>query len=225
MARPDGPESKRFPAVLMLHGFPGSEKNVDIQRRLMDKGIASLSLHFCGAWGSEGIYRFTTLVPQALCALRYLKAKPFVDPRRLGIFGFSMGGWAAINAAAKVPAIKAVAAVAPVGGPEMVTPGIEESVKYLSQSIRCGSLSALGRDFTKAVRTQDPARSAAKITAPLLLVHGKKDDLIPPAVSARIFGAAAEPKKMVWAPGYHDFLDRREWLTRLVSDWFSRNLT
>ena len=33
-----------------------------------------------------------------------------------------MGGWAAVNLAAVEPGLRAVAAVAPVGGPEMMTP-------------------------------------------------------------------------------------------------------
>src|SRR4051794_4059116 len=98
--RPAGADGgRRFPGVLFLHGFPGAEKNVDIQRRLLKLGIASFALYFSGAWGSEGEYRFTTLVPQARAALKFLATREFVDPRRLAVFGFSMGGWAALNAA------------------------------------------------------------------------------------------------------------------------------
>ena len=52
--RPEGPEGRRFPTVLFLHGFPGSEKSVDIQRALMARGIASVAPSFLGAWGSGG---------------------------------------------------------------------------------------------------------------------------------------------------------------------------
>ncbi|MFH1095505.1 MAG: alpha/beta fold hydrolase [Candidatus Micrarchaeota archaeon] len=223
--RPAGPSNKRFPAVLFLHGFPGSEKNVDIQRELMERGIAGFALHFSGAWGSEGRYRFTTLVPQALAALRFLKTRPFVDPRRVGIFGFSMGGWAAINTAARAPAVKAVVAVSPAGGPEMITPAMQSAINHLSSSLRVGSTKALGRDFVKAVRSQDPAKSAAGLKTALLLVHGEKDDIVSPAISRRIYQAAGKRKKFVLARGgAHDFLDRRDWLKRLVSSWFEKNL-
>src|SRR5438874_1864333 len=91
--RPEGKEGERFPAVLFLHGFPGAEKNVDIQRRLLQRRIASFSLHFCGAWGSEGTYSFTGLVDQARAGLRFLRSRPFIDPSRVAVFGFSMGAW------------------------------------------------------------------------------------------------------------------------------------
>ena len=92
--RPAGPEGKRFATVLFLHGFPGSEKSVDVQRELLRRGIASVAPSFLGAWGSGGKYRFTTLVPQARAALRAARKLPFVNPRRVAVYGFSMGGFA-----------------------------------------------------------------------------------------------------------------------------------
>src|SRR4051812_47229367 len=104
--RPAGPARRRFPAVLFLHGFPGSEKSLDVQRELMKRGVASVAPSFLGAWGSGGVYRFTTLVPQARAALRAARRLPFVDPRRVAVYGFSMGGWAALNLAAAEPSLK-----------------------------------------------------------------------------------------------------------------------
>lgn len=140
--RPQGPEGKRFPAVLFLHGFPGSEKSVDVQRALMARGIASLAPSFHGAWGSGGKYRFTTLVPQARAALRKMRSLEFVDPRRVAVYGFSMGGWTALNLAAAEPALKCVVAVAPAGGPEMIGPGNRPLVAHLSHALNAPPVDA-----------------------------------------------------------------------------------
>lgn len=219
------PAGVRAPAVLFLHGFPGAEKNVDIQRALLKRGVSSFHLHFRGAWGSDGLYRFTSLVEEARAGLRFLAAKPFVEPRRMAVFGFSMGGWAAINAAGVEPSLKAVVAIAPVGGPEMVAPGLRERVRRLSRPLRPGSVPALAKDFARAVRSQDPAVAAARREMPFLLIHGDADDTVPIGVSRRIAAAARAPKKVVFAAGArHDFLDRREWLTRLVTRWLIRQL-
>lgn len=223
--RPAGPEGRRFPAVLLLHGFPGAEKNADIQRRLLGMGVASFAPHFCGAWGSEGVYSFSGLLDQALAALRFLKGRAFVDQCGLAVFGFSMGGWAAIHLAARSRGLKAAAAVAPVGGAEMVGPDTREHVARLCRSLRVESVDSLTRDFIASVRRHDPAGSAARLSCPLLLVHGEADEVVPAAVSLRIFAAARGPKKLVMAPGAgHDFLDRRDWLTRLVCGWLKRSL-
>lgn len=224
--RPAGPEGKRFPAVLLLHGFPGAEKAVDLQRELMKRGVASLALHFCGAWGSEGQYSFTGLVPQARSALRYLSGRDFVDPKRLAVFGFSMGGWTALNLAARADGLKAVAAAAPVGGIETTGPETRGHIEHLCRPLRIKSVDFLHRDLLKAMRRHDPTRSAARLRCPLLLVHGDADELVSFDVSRRLYAAALVPKKFIRAPGSrHDFLDRRDWLSRTVAVWLARELS
>jgi membrane-bound lytic murein transglycosylase B/dienelactone hydrolase len=223
--RPAGPDGKRFPTVLFLHGFPGSEKSVDIQRALMAKGIASVAPSFLGAWGSGGKYRFTTLPAQAAAALSAARKLPFVDPRRVALFGFSMGGWAALNAAARDPKLRAVVAVAPAGGAEMIGPGTLDFITRLSRPLNTLAPKALAADFKKAVTEHDPGRAASRIKAPMLIVHGDADQTIPALVSKRIAGNACGKVRLVIERGAsHDFLDRRERLTRLCTDFLKRSL-
>lgn len=223
--RPEGPEGKRFPTVLFLHGFPGSEKSVDIQRALMALGVASVAPSFLGAWGSGGKYRFTTLPAQAAAALSAARKLPFVDPRRVALFGFSMGGWTALNAAARDPKLRAVVAVAPAGGAEMIGPGTIDFIKRLSRPLNTLAPKALAADFKKAVTAHDPGRAASRIKAPLLLVHGDADQTIPVVVSRRIAKCAGPNARLVVERGAaHDFLDRRERLTRLCADFLKKSL-
>lgn len=218
------PARRRAPGVLFLHGFPGAEKSVDVQRLLLERGAASLQLHFSGAWGSGGLYRFSRLVGDARAGLRLLAGRPEVDARRLGVFGFSMGGWAAIHLAAR-ERVRAAVAVAPVGGPEMVTPFTRARIAALAEPLSAGSVDALYRDFVSSVRRLDPARSAARLEAPLLLIHGDRDRTVPPAVSERLRAAAAGPCRLIRARGAeHSFLDRRRWLARTVSRWLLERL-
>jgi pimeloyl-ACP methyl ester carboxylesterase len=224
--RPPGPAKGRFPTVIFLHGFPGSEKNVDVQRALMARGIASVAPNFLGAWGSGGTYRFTTLVAQARAVLRQTKKMEFVDSRRLALFGFSMGGWAALNTAALEPGLEAVAAVAPAGGPEMIGPGTPAFIKRLSKPLNSTSNRLLLADFKRAVTTFDPARAVAKLRMPLLLVHGDADATIPDIISRRLARLSAGPTRLVIERGAgHDFLDRRERLAALAAGWLSQRLT
>lgn len=223
--KPAGPDGKRFPTVVFLHGFPGSEKSIDVQRDLMKKGVASVSPFFLGAWGSGGKYRFTTLPAQARAALAAARKLDFVDPKRMALYGFSMGGWTALNAAAEEPALKAVVAVAPVGGAEMVGPHTLDFITRLSKPLNTLAPKALAADFRKAVSSRDPGRAVARIKAPLLLVHGDADQTIPFLISKRIAKSAAGPVKLVIEKGAsHDFLDRREKLTRLCAGFLSKAL-
>lgn len=220
--RPAGPEKRRFPTVLFLHGFPGSEKSVDVQRALLKRGIASVAPSFLGAWGSGGTYRFTTLVPQARAALRAARRLPFVDPRRVAVYGFSMGGWAALSLAAREPSLKAVVAVSPAGGPEMLGPGTRGFLARLSRPLNAPGPDALLRDFRRAVEEFDPAKAVARMRQPLLLVHGDEDATIPDAVSRRLARLSAGRARLVIEKGAgHDYLDRRERLARLACDWLA----
>lgn len=223
--RPAGPESRRWPAVLFLHGFPGSEKSVDIQRALLELGVASVAPSFLGAWGSAGTYRFSTLVPQARAALRAARRLPFVDSDRVAVYGFSMGGFAALNMAALEPALKAVAAVAPAGGPEMIGPGTRSFLARLSRPLNAPGPDALLADFKRAVRRYDPAEAVARIKAPILLLHGDADETIPAAVSRRLASLAGRNARLVVERGAsHDFLDRRAKLARTVSRWLAERV-
>ena len=195
---------------------------MDVQRALMARGVASVAPSFLGAWGSGGTYRFTTLVPQAAEALRRMRKLPFVDPRRVAVYGFSMGGWAALSLAATEPSLKAVVAVAPCGGPEMLGPGTKTFLSRLSQPLNAPAPKALLADFGRALRRYDSALAAPKLRAPLLLIHGDADDTIPLSISRRLADLAPRGTRLVVARGAdHGFLDRREELTRLASNWLA----
>lgn len=223
--RPAGAEGRRFPAVLFLHGLPGAEKSVDVQRALMARGVASVAPHFHGAWGSAGTYRFTTLTAQARAFLRVARALDFVDPRRMAVYGFSMGGWTALNLAAAEPSLKAVLAVAPVGGPEMIGADTRATVARLAKCLNAPAPGPLFADFRRALARRDPARAAARIKAPLLLIHGDRDETVPAAVSERLMRFAGKNARLIVEKGAeHDFLDRRARVARLASRWLAGRL-
>ncbi len=109
LVQPDGPG--RFPAVLMLHGFGSQRHEVgDMYRReaqaLADLGIASLRIDFLGGGESAGNFEDTTIGGQAAdaaAALAYLRSLDFVDPARVGVLGFSLGGGIAMITAGAYP--------------------------------------------------------------------------------------------------------------------------
>jgi len=96
------------PTLLLLHGFPGNEQNLDLAQAARRAGWNVLTLHYRGSWGSEGQFSFGNAAEDAASALAFLRtpeaiAEFRIDPRRIAVAGHSMGGFMAAAAAAEDP--------------------------------------------------------------------------------------------------------------------------
>lgn len=106
---PEG--GSRAPAVLMLHGFGSSRDEVGSMyareaEALAKAGIASLRIDFHGFGKSDGDTGATTIDVQladAKVAAAFLAKQDGIDPKRLGVLGFSLGGGVATVLAAEEP--------------------------------------------------------------------------------------------------------------------------
>lgn len=86
------------PTVVICHGWPGNEKNLDLAQAVRRAGWNAITFNYRGAWGSPGSFRFAQNPEDAKAVLAFLRdpanaAKLGVDPARLVIMGHSMGGW------------------------------------------------------------------------------------------------------------------------------------
>jgi pimeloyl-ACP methyl ester carboxylesterase len=103
------------PTVLLLHGFPGNERNLDLAQRFRRAGFNSVFFHYRGAWGAEGSYLIGGQQEDVAAVLRQLRANAAdlrVDPGRLTLLGHSLGGFTAL-AAGRREAVACVGAMAP----------------------------------------------------------------------------------------------------------------
>ncbi len=89
------------PTVLLLHGYPGNEKNLDIAQVLRSKGWNVVFFHYRGAWGSEGEFSFMNAEQDVQTVLSYMNnndnaIKLGINRNLISIVGHSMGGHMAI---------------------------------------------------------------------------------------------------------------------------------
>jgi uncharacterized protein len=108
IAAGDGPH----PTVVLFHGMPGIEKNLDLAQAIRRDGWNVVTLNYRGSWGSPGTYSFKGNLEDAKAVLAYIRtpevaAKLQVDTRRLVVIGHSMGGWVSAMTAGADPDLKA----------------------------------------------------------------------------------------------------------------------
>lgn len=90
-----------FPAVLILHGSGGVDgRGAFHAKALQDAGIATLEIEMFPRGGRPKGTAFT--MPHAAAALKWLAVQPEVDPKRIGVMGFSWGGVMAVTMASKL---------------------------------------------------------------------------------------------------------------------------
>jgi pimeloyl-ACP methyl ester carboxylesterase len=104
------------PLVIVLHGFPGNEKNLDLAQSIRRAGWNALYFNYRGSWGSPGTFSFGHSVEDTQAAIAYLRdpanaAKLRTDPKRIALVGHSMGGFMAAYAGSHDPAIVGIALI------------------------------------------------------------------------------------------------------------------
>src|SRR4051794_25758862 len=87
------------PTMVLLHGFPGNEQNLDLAQAIRRAGWNVLTLHYRGAWGSPGIFSIAHVLEDADAAVSFVRspevsAKFGIDTHRIVLAGHSMGGFA-----------------------------------------------------------------------------------------------------------------------------------
>jgi len=93
------------PVVIVLHGFPGNEKNLDLAQAIRRAGWNAVFFDYRGSWGSPGAFTFGNSLEDTAAAIAYLRdpanaARLRTDSKRLVLVGHSMGGFMAAYAGA-----------------------------------------------------------------------------------------------------------------------------
>ncbi|MGD0840450.1 MAG: alpha/beta fold hydrolase [Candidatus Acidiferrales bacterium] len=101
------------PVAVLLHGYPGNEKNLDLAQAIRRAGWDVLYFDYRGSWGSPGSFSFTHCIEDTEAAVAYLRdpanaRKLRADSAHIVLIGHSMGGFMASFVGAEDPSIEAV---------------------------------------------------------------------------------------------------------------------
>lgn len=103
------------PTAIMLHGYPGNEKNLDLAQALRKAGWNAVFFNYRGAWGAEGEFSFIGAEQDVQTVIKYLQttdnsARLRVEPSKISLVGHSMGGHMAVAGILDNPSIKCAVA-------------------------------------------------------------------------------------------------------------------
>jgi pimeloyl-ACP methyl ester carboxylesterase len=92
------------PTVILLHGLPGNERNLDLAQALRRAGMNVLFFSYRGAWGSGGTFSYAHALEDVAAAVQFVRSDSSSrryrgDPHRVVLVGHSMGGWLALMGA------------------------------------------------------------------------------------------------------------------------------
>lgn len=199
------PVGKPVAYALFAHCFSCS-KDIkaarEVARGLRAQGFAVLRFDFTGLGASEGDFantNFSSNVEDLVAAADYLR-REFEAPAIL--VGHSLGGAAAIVAAARIPELKGVAVIAAPSEAAHVVKHIGEQRAEIEEK-GFATVSLAGRPFTIRKQFLDDldmtnVRDAvAHLKRPLLILHGPRDETVGIENATALFVAAKHPKSFV----------------------------
>jgi len=105
--RPNGNEKHR--TLILLHGFPGNEKNLDLAQVARAHGWNVIYFNYRGSWGSQGKFSFKNCVEDVINVVSFCNKYQDslkIDTSNIVLFGHSMGAWVCLKALEQLPQIK-----------------------------------------------------------------------------------------------------------------------
>lgn len=163
--------------------FYGNGENIaaiwPIVREFQPPGTVVLVVDYPGYGGSGGTATEAGLYAAADAAYAMLAARPDVDPRRIYVYGRSLGSAAATYTAAQ----HAVA-------------GLVLESPFTNARAMAKHLYALLPRFTLTLHLDNLA-NVKRIHCPILVFHGDADRLVPVAMGLEVAAAAPQPAEVV----------------------------
>lgn len=101
--------AQKHPTVLLLHGYPGNERNLDLAQVIRSHGWNVIYFDYRGSWGSQGKFSFKNCVEDVTNVVAFCKKyrdSLQIDTSNIVLFGHSMAGWISLKAIQQLPEIK-----------------------------------------------------------------------------------------------------------------------
>ncbi len=222
---PQGRDPRGLPLVMMPHGGPWGQDSLGYDywaQFIASRGYAVLQPNFRGSTGyGEAFLRKgegqmgLAMQDDITDGLRWAVTEGIADPARACIVGASYGGYAAMWGIAKDPGLYrcaiSISGVANIRG----------TVNDFGDGLYGGAARDSWGRMTPDFAAVSPINAVARITAPLLLVHGRRDITVDHDQSSQMASRMREAGKaveFVSLPLADHYFTRQEDRVRLLSE-------
>jgi fermentation-respiration switch protein FrsA (DUF1100 family) len=189
------PNQSSQEALLYLHGNGSNMSgNLDVAQEFYNLGFSLLLLDYRGYGLSEGKFPTEATVYQdAQLAWDYLVTDRGLKPAQIFVYGHSLGSAVAIDLGVRQP--------------EMA--GLITESSFTSILDVANNYGSFYRLFPSKILINQRFDSLSKVPLlqmPLLLIHGRDDQLIPVSMSEGLYAVAKPPKQLIIVPeaGHND---------------------
>ena len=158
-------------------------------------------------------------------ALDLLTARPEVDPMRLALGGKSMGAVAAILEAADDPRVKALVLDSAYADLTATVDRVISGYHVPAVLVRPMLLAVAGWRANYDPSHVRPAESIRRVKAPMLILQGDHDRLVPPSDAAALKAAAGGPVTLVSMKGIDHNSQRPEEIADRVAAFLRSTLS
>ncbi len=227
-------EAKDLPLVVLAHGGPAARDALEFDwwsQALASRGYAVLQVNFRGSTGygeaftQAGHGEWGRKMQTDLSdGVRHLAKEGIIDPARTCIVGASYGGYAALaGPTLDLGVYRCAVSVAGVSNLRgMLDYEADRGERRDNSAVRYWNR-FMGGDGPgdRSLDARSPVRLAERADAPILLLHGRDDVVVPVSQSRQMAQAlrrAGKPVELVELDGEDHWLSRPETRTRMLTE-------
>ena len=208
--------ARPVPCLVLLHGLGGSkEVMAGLALAAAQAGYASLAIDEYG----QGERAASTHLPKTQAeqlatgvrqtvvdvrrSLDYLATRPEINSQRIGLAGISLGAIIGTVTAGVEPRIKATALISGGGDWGLILKTLSANRADVGGRSTAGIKGLDYGQVSAFLAPEDPLTFAPHVSPrALLMLHGRKDEVIVPQAAQELFDAAREPKEILWFAPY-----------------------
>ncbi len=214
----------KLPTICLCHGIPGGRAALDnpvpahegkanipenypaLARWYSEQGFATFTFNFRGTGESGGNFDLGEWTEDLRTVLDYVFQHPRIHKDRVSLVGFSGGAAVSIYTASRDPRIhKVVSLACPADFNLLINERrLEETLERLR---KIGIIRDIGfppdpKAWMDRALSLRPLEHISKLfPRPVLIIHGEKDELIPPEQALDLYRAASPPKELFFIEG------------------------